>query len=241
MPVLSSEAGGQNSIDNRFTSSVSSADERRQSRVQNNLVQQQTNHRRPSPQQPDSTKHSSTSRNSLVRNRPQEPVSSSNCTLDVREDETFLWRIDTQPPSYFFGTIHVPYTRVWDAVSDNAKKAFKVRFPLRQHKHNKIFVLFQNSDQVYFELDLTNPYTIASLTSCQLLPRSLNLSQVLPPGIYSRLRDHLAWVRQEMQEWITDDQVTNNNRSWTHDCSLRDSRRLAKWQIDFRCILKVLF
>ena len=48
----------------------------------------------------------------------------------MREDETFLWRIDTQPPSYFFGTIHVPYTRVWDAVSDNAKKAFKVRILL---------------------------------------------------------------------------------------------------------------
>ena len=53
-------------------------------------------------------------------------TSKRNCTLNVREDKTFLWRIDTQPPSYFFGTIHVPYTRVWDAVSDNAKKAFKV-------------------------------------------------------------------------------------------------------------------
>lgn len=30
-----------------------------------------------------------------------------------------------QPPSYFFGTIHVPYTRVWDAVSTNTKKAFQ--------------------------------------------------------------------------------------------------------------------
>ncbi len=107
----------------------------------------------------------------------------------MREDETFLWRIDTQPPSYFFGTIHVPYTRVWDAVSDNAKKAFK------------------DSDQVYFELDLTNPYTIASLTSCQLLPRGLNLSQVLPPGLYSRLRSHLGWVRQEIGAWITEDQA----------------------------------
>ena len=65
----------------------------------------------------------------------------------------------------------------------------------------------QDSDQVYFELDLTNPYTIASLTSCQLLPRGLNLSQVLPPGIYSRLRDHLSWVRKEMQTWITEDQA----------------------------------
>ena len=31
---------------------------------------------------------------------------------------------------------------------------------------------------MYFELDLTNAYTIAALTSCQLLPRGLNLSQV---------------------------------------------------------------
>ena len=60
---------------------------------------------------------------------------------------------------------------------------------------------------MYFELDLTNPYTIASLTSCQLLPRGLNLSQVLPPGIYSRLREHLAWVRQEMPHWMTEDQA----------------------------------
>ena len=124
-----------------------------------------------------------------MRRESRDNNNKRNCTLDVREDETFLWRIDTQPPSYFFGTIHVPYTRVWDAVSDNAKKAFK------------------DSDQVYFELDLTNPYTIASLTSCQLLPRGLNLSQVLPPGLYSRLRSHLGWVRHEIGAWITEDQA----------------------------------
>jgi hypothetical protein len=43
----------------------------------------------------------------------------------VREGRTFLWRIATSPPSYFFGTIHVPYTRVWGAVAANAKKAFQ--------------------------------------------------------------------------------------------------------------------
>ena len=69
------------------------------------------------------------------------------------------------------------------------------------------FMYLQASDKVYFELDLTNPYTIAALTSCQLLPRGLNLSQVLPPGVYSRLRSHLGWVRQEMQSWITADQA----------------------------------
>lgn len=117
-----------------------------------------------------------------------QPNLSSNCSRET-ERETFLWRIDTQPPSYFFGTIHVPYTRVWDTVSANTKKAFK------------------SSDKVYFELDLTNPYTIAALTSCQLLPRGLNLSQVLPPDVYSRLSSHLAWVREQMASWVTEDQV----------------------------------
>ena len=50
--------------------------------------------------------------------------------MKTKEGKTFLWRIDTQPPSYFFGTIHVPYTRVWSDISDNAKKAFKVNIKL---------------------------------------------------------------------------------------------------------------
>jgi len=218
LPNPSKEGRRQNSIDNRFTSSTD-LDENF-SRVQNNFVQQQNqHHRRPrqhhSSAQKDnfnsasnnffnsgsdrsfSETESPTSLKTYRRRHNRQDhkentrvkTSKRNCTLNVREDKTFLWRIDTQPPSYFFGTIHVPYTRVWDAVSDNAKKAFK------------------DSDQVYFELDLTNPYTIASLTSCQLLPRGLNLSQVLPPGIYSRLRDHLSWVRKEMQTWITEDQA----------------------------------
>merc|ERR1711963_1363665 len=114
-------------------------------------------------------------------------MKATNCSLEEERD-TFLWRIDTKPPSYFFGTIHVPYTRVWDAVSTNTKKAFHA------------------TDRVYFELDLTNPYTIAALTSCQLLPRGLNLSQVLPPDVYTRLRGHLAWVKEQMSGWVTNQQ-----------------------------------
>lgn len=163
-PSIVVEGGRKNSLENHFTSSDSS-----RVQISSNLK------RRPALKQ----KFSSSS------SRPN----SSNCTLDVKEEKTFLWRIDTFPPSYFFGTIHVPYTRVWDAVSENTKKAF------------------QASDKVYFELDLTNPYTIAALTSCQLLPRGLNLSQVLPPDVYHRLKDHLAWVKGEMQTWITADQA----------------------------------
>ena len=76
---------------------------------------------------------------SFFRRGPVSGQQSNNCSLEEERD-TFLWRIDTkvskhlkrnrrefsffQPPSYFFGTIHVPYTRVWDAVSTNTKKAF---------------------------------------------------------------------------------------------------------------------
>ena len=220
IPSLSLEGRRQNSIDSHLTSlEQPQSEEREASRVQNNFVVHHQKNRRPgsetssnldntasifsSSNKPHHRPHSSESNNNLINHFNRENRNSNaqrrresrnnsnnrNCTLDVREDETFLWRIDTQPPSYFFGTIHVPYTRVWDAVSDNAKKAFK------------------DSDQVYFELDLTNPYTIASLTSCQLLPRGLNLSQVLPPGLYSRLRSHLGWVRQEIGAWITEDQA----------------------------------
>ena len=91
-------------------------------------------------------------------------------------------------------------------MSENTKKAFKVKIEKGDIQITS-FMYLQASDKVYFELDLTNPYTIAALTSCQLLPRGLNLSQVLPPGVYSRLRSHLGWVRQEMQSWITADQA----------------------------------
>ena len=66
---------------------------------------------------------------------------------------SFLWMVKQDPPSYFFGTIHVPYTRVWDHLPNNTKRAFEM------------------SDNVVFELDLTDPYTISALTTCQLLPQ----------------------------------------------------------------------
>ncbi|XP_071536690.1 metalloprotease TIKI1-like isoform X2 [Panulirus ornatus] len=96
--------------------------------------------------------------------------------------------VKRDPPSYFFGTIHVPYTRVWEHIPNNTKRAFKL------------------SDNVFFELDLTDPYTVSALTTCQLLPRGKNLSEVLPGELYSRLKRHLAYVKTQMPRWITPDQ-----------------------------------
>ncbi|XP_058406798.1 metalloprotease TIKI1 [Diceros bicornis minor] len=114
----------------------------------------------------------------------------ANCDLRPEQSElnSFLWTIKRDPPSYFFGTIHVPYTRVWDFIPDNSKEAF------------------QQSSIVYFELDLTDPYTISALTSCQMLPQGENLQDVLPRDIYCRLKRHLEYVKLMMPSWMTPDQ-----------------------------------
>ena len=77
------------------------------------------------------------------------------------EKGSFLWRVESTPPSYFFGTIHVPYVRVWDAIPQNVKLAFAA------------------SKRVFFELDLTKANTISALSACQSLPRHRHLSQVI--------------------------------------------------------------
>ncbi|PNI42487.1 TRABD2A isoform 4 [Pan troglodytes] len=108
--------------------------------------------------------------------------------MSQSELNSFLWTIKRDPPSYFFGTIHVPYTRVWDFIPDNSKEAFL------------------QSSIVYFELDLTDPYTISALTSCQMLPQGENLQDVLPRDIYCRLKRHLEYVKLMMPLWMTPDQ-----------------------------------
>ncbi|XP_026161358.1 metalloprotease TIKI2 [Mastacembelus armatus] len=104
---------------------------------------------------------------------------------------SFLWRINRappHPPSYLFGTIHVPYTRVWDFIPISSKQAF------------------HNSHNVFFELDLTDPLTISKLTSCQLLPHGENLQTLLPRDLYRRLKRHLDYVKHMMPYWMTADQ-----------------------------------
>ncbi|CAL8276487.1 unnamed protein product [Merluccius merluccius] len=126
----------------------------------------------------------------LVRADQWRLKDSSNCELNRKQTDlnSFLWTIKRDPPSYFYGTIHVPYTRVWDFIPENSKQAF------------------QESNIVYFELDLTDPYTISALTSCQLLPQGENLQDVLPRDIYRRLKRHLEYVKLMMPSWMTPDQ-----------------------------------
>ena len=100
-------------------------------------------------------------------------IQESLSVIELEDDASkgsFLWRIESNPPSYFFGTIHVPYIRVWDAIPNNVKNAFAA------------------SKRVYFELDLTKQHTISSLSACQQLPRNRVLSQEIPSTLYAKLR-----------------------------------------------------
>lgn len=101
---------------------------------------------------------------------------------------SFLWTLKRDPPSYFFGTIHVPYTRVWNFIPENTK------------------VAFEESEDIVFELDLTNPYTISALANCQLLPSGKTLDSILPEDIYVRLKDHIQYVKSMLPSWMTADQ-----------------------------------
>ncbi|XP_071951989.1 metalloprotease TIKI1-like [Antedon mediterranea] len=114
----------------------------------------------------------------------------SNDNDESSKTNSFLWRVRREPgpPAYFFGTIHVPYTRVWDYIPSNTKRAF------------------QNSKNIFFELDLTDPKTISELTYCQMLPQGENLRDVLPESMYLRLKSHLEYVRLMMPSWMTQDQ-----------------------------------
>jgi uncharacterized protein YbaP (TraB family) len=98
----------------------------------------------------------------------------------------FLWRLDRDPPSYFFGTIHVPYNQVWPTLPKQVSEVFLA------------------TDAHYFELDPFDTKSLIQLTSCQHLPADQQLEDVLPPTIMARLRKHLVYVRLQFESWMTD-------------------------------------
>jgi len=65
---------------------------------------------------------------------------------------------------------------------------------------------FANSNNVYFELDLTDAKTITALAECQMLPDDTSLQDVLPVELYQRLKNHLDYVKRTMPDWVTEEQ-----------------------------------
>lgn len=97
---------------------------------------------------------------------------------------SYLWKIDVSPPVYLFGTMHVPYTKLWQHIPDNAK------------------VAFSSSHDLCVELRLTDSNTVDELAKCQRLPRGSKLDDVLSPGVKSRIANYLERIRQLLPNWL---------------------------------------
>ncbi|GMR62424.1 hypothetical protein PMAYCL1PPCAC_32619, partial [Pristionchus mayeri] len=85
---------------------------------------------------------------------------------------TFLWSVDdpfSGARAYLFGTIHVPYTAVWDQISPRVKEAF------------------DRADAVAFEVDLHDEITMRKLVRCKNLRKRQNVQSYLPNSVYKRL------------------------------------------------------
>ncbi|XP_068725786.1 metalloprotease TIKI homolog isoform X1 [Montipora capricornis] len=119
---------------------------------------------------------------------PDRSVTSKRCSDYAHQENlnSFLWLVRRNPPAYFFGTIHVPYTRVWDYIPTNSKTAFRT------------------SQYVYFELDLTQKSTITALWKCQMLPNGGLLKDVIPRSLYRRVLRHLRYIKRKMPVWLKD-------------------------------------
>ena len=89
-----------------------------------------------------------------------------------------------EPPVYLFGSMHIPYDKLWDDIPENAKTAFS------------------SSQDVCFELVLGKPETLAELESCQLLPNKQTVEDVLSPEIYQRISKYFDGVKDLLISWI---------------------------------------
>ncbi|KAL3083284.1 hypothetical protein niasHS_011086 [Heterodera schachtii] len=108
---------------------------------------------------------------------------------------TFLWSIDSPSRnvrSFLFGTIHVPYDKVWQYVSPRVKEAFGA------------------AEVIVFELELQNAEIVQQLAKCKQMERDANIKQWLPTQLYSRLKAFMHRLKQRMFRWHF--QKNGNNR-----------------------------
>jgi len=100
---------------------------------------------------------------SLAETQPDSPAAA----VDVKPTESpFLWKIALDPPSYLYGTIHLPDARVL-ALPDVVTRAF------------------QASDIVYLEVPM-DAAAQQEAASAFLLPEGKSLRAMLPAKLYER-------------------------------------------------------
>uniref|UniRef100_A0A1I7WL95 Metalloprotease TIKI homolog n=1 Tax=Heterorhabditis bacteriophora TaxID=37862 RepID=A0A1I7WL95_HETBA len=113
------------------------------------------------------------------------PNSFSECHTS-NDRNIFLWSVNnpvTLSQGYLFGTIHVPYTDVWDRVSDRVREAFSF------------------SDTVLFEVDLHNENTLRKLIKCKNLRKKQTVRSYLSSELYERISNFMVQFRNNLLLW----------------------------------------
>ena len=99
-----------------------------------------------------------------------------------KDCKTYLWKVE--PHHYLFGTIHIPAEKVWDAIPNNAKRAFL------------------ESDAAYFEVD-NNPEFWMNLAKCKE-NHQVKVTQ-LPPYLYQRVEKFFTRIQSmtilDLKNW----------------------------------------
>ena len=118
-----------------------------------------------------------------------------DCFGSKSHGNSYLWEIEGNPPSYLFGTFHVPYPLLWDAIPENTMQAFN------------------NTQSLYLEIDF-NEEDKSAMKSCRQLPNNQTVSDILPHHMYLRLLSHMEYVHAKFEELLTSSQ---KNKGWTAD------------------------
>ena len=96
---------------------------------------------------------------------------------------SYLWQVEVEPPVYLFGTLHVPYTKIWNRIPENVQTAISL------------------SDNVNLELLSSDPETRKILTNCQFLPKDVTVKTILPSSLYERIKKYLDTIKELFPLW----------------------------------------
>lgn len=106
---------------------------------------------------------------------------------------SYLWKIDVDPPVYLFGTMHVPYTTLWDYIPENVKTAFS------------------SSEELCLELQMLNQDTFEELSECRKLPSDASLESMLSAETIERITSYLERVKAVLPRWLDYEESTGGN------------------------------
>lgn len=109
----------------------------------------------------------------------------------MHSQNSYLWKIDASPPIYLFGTMHVPYTKLWKYIPDNAK------------------VAFSSSEDLCVELRLSDSNTLSELNKCQRLPKDTPIADLLSMEVRTRIKNYLQRIRILLPNWLKESGVSS--------------------------------